>query len=311
MPTTSCKRNKWLFWIAKGLAIVPSCSYDLGSDKKSCFCQFYGWFMFCFITAFFGVSFYGRIVYIFPKMSKSLPILDGIYYFSEYIVNMFTLIILNFLGFQKTQKYFHSLEYINKKFASINFYQSKDDEITKISVFIHLYFLFVILYELFIVMIPGGASHTYFFLFEYFQRYHIQITILVAYQILNAIKNRLAWLNRAIINIGKEKTAVTIRIVEISLGNEGKSLNDSTKYTTKIIIGLYGKICDCLELFNRIFGCIILVVIINTIAMILAAINFIILFVKYNNEKGQNGNYVGVMLNWMILALVSNIGSNF
>lgn len=292
---------------AKYLAILPKCKTT--SAAKNRFSKIYATSLLLIITLLFGISSYGRIRYAFPKMIRSLPILDGIYYLSEYVTNVVTLVTLNYLHSSEIDQFYYILSEINKKFEVINLYKDNDDSIMIAYLFFHIYFIFVVIYDLLYAVIPSGSSGLLFFTFEYFQRYHIQITIMFAYTMLFTIRRRFLWLNKLLVDIAKCDSPILIESVCATLEmkiTQYKRVYFDINSKIQIAIHIFSEICDLVDTFNSIFGLVLLSIVVNTIAITLTAINFMIVCIKYNygSENIDPFAFIGVMICWVMLGSV-------
>ena len=297
---------KYFFRLLTFLGILPVWNINKREVQTSKRCKLYSLMMLILVTTIYISLLISRVFYIFPMRKSTIISVDTVNYLIQYVLNVVSICQINYFATKKLEKILNVLHFKDKKLVRHQYF---------VIIFNHLLIFFLIFYDCYIWLIEHEISIAEQVLYlQYFQKYHVQMVVLLLYVLIGAIEVKYRSFNIFLLNClskfnVKERTTL---FSKVSRERDQDFRNVSIYCDLRNMFELYSEIGDLLETFNDVFGWIIFLIIINLFTDILSSLNFVI--IEFGAIKKANiddvHNMVIIILS-TFLGVVSRFSNTF
>lgn len=288
-----------LFQLATLLALLPPYDFRAYKFKNTIWYKIYSIVILVTFSAAFVYSLKGKINEVYPTMKTTIMVVNVLASVSYYVLNITSVMSKTFFNFHNLNNMVKNLVFIDKKLYVYNLRLKTTNRLFLIEITLqHIMIFSLFAYDFFVwSCIISYTAHKYL-LFEILQKYHTHILVCLMYNLILCIKNRYSTLNELLSEVVLKRKIV--RFTD-NIRTHINSLN------FKEVAMLLTKTNEMVDLFNDIYGWVMLFLNINIIASFLVALDFIIEFSSSDDSFSDEYDleFIVLMLLWTLLALVS------
>lgn len=281
--STDIRYLKPLFKILSVIGNFPPFSFETNSFEHLQLYRLYSLFILTMIVICNSASIYERSANMFGGNLITIIILDVAKQVALLGFNVFAILNLTFYNTKNLRLFLNYFMLVDRKMKNYHKYAPKDDFLHKFIFFNHTYIFFTFIYDSYVWASTYNLREHLCYIFEYFQYYHINIIVSFLYNLALGIKYRFFCLNAALMDVEKNicnnTKGETIKNKKEILSNKGDILFNNARMFTeenfprrlfldvnkqnsyekvKEIREMYSILSDLVEMYNTIYGWLIL-----------------------------------------------------
>lgn len=297
---------KYIFMLAEILAVLPYHSLHKKTALSSLCHKLYS---VCILVVILVLTITTCVQspYTFgTELSTTLPTVNIIYYMSEIIIIIWTVLFINLFGSEKMRKLFLIWYEIDEKLCKLDVRIINDREII-IKIFIlWLYALVCFIYDI------GWCAESFckFLFAEHMRRCYVQTLLGVIYGFLHHIYVRFTKVDACLSQILKGKYPISYAKIEtvqkVKKETNLKKRIFRTEYLKlKYIILIYTELSEMMDAINHIFGWLLFFIAINIHATVLSSINYILISTNFDYHLLSSSSIILTVAGWLCIEMVS------
>lgn len=316
--TITCLRNvkslKLLYKIANVLCVAPILDFEKGVCVRSTLFDYYAFVVLFAVIGVSAYSLYGRFLVVYPALVTTHIFIDAAAYIMTTFANVYAIIKLSIWKNEDFKTFLVNLENFDKIINYSSIMSGKRNCAFYIEMLAyHLFLIAFCIYDAVVWVSTLGFSTYRTYIFRYFQYYQLMTLCFLIYNYVIVIKHRFGYVNDKLeisIKISNKISIITDVALKRRLASTIPEVN-----TIRDIANLYTTLCDIVEIFNKIFGFIILTLATNIILGLLLPLNLALVYSVPGNPHIEGVKYgaelAGLCLFWAAFYLVSKIPKYF
>lgn len=278
------KRNvisyiKPIYQLANFLALSPPYNFDYIEKKtKAGNYKYYPVIFVSFIISAYCYGMYGSVKKIYPYSQTTTVVIQILFYFLIVLSNVISMLGG---GFYSWKSWNLMLDTFSKVDSQVNFYKSEStsNKTFYFQIFVGHVFLFIVFgFDIYVGVENYGMDIYQYYMCVRFQLYFILIEVILMCNFAISIKKRFKYFNDILRKISwNENKLFVIKSKQKSITS--LSLNSFGKLTDlKSITRMFTVLSELVELYNKIFGWQILILMGIVLLSLLESFNFIMVY---------------------------------